>query len=291
MRGIERKIRLWRGVGAAALIGASLSLAACGGEGGESGEKAGGQAGVAGAGGEAGESGESATAPAAAASSAAAAAPVGGETGEAGAVDAYVGLTGGARTAVRFQHLKGFLLAAQASAKAGMVEEAGVLVGQGALEVVDAAPAELPGFTRADLDSIEQLAFQSPTNQKMVDAISKAAFKIDDLQRKGGGIDAELVRRMLALTRGLYGMVLPAAGGVDAVEYQHSFGAVLAAQDALAKAGIGLKAKDPTRYATAQAEMAKLVALWPGPAAPETPATKRDVYAQIARVELALSGM
>lgn len=286
MRGIERKIRLWRGVGAAAVIGASLGLAACGGEGGESGEKAGAaKAGLAGEGGEAGESG--AAAPAAAA----APAPVGGETGEAGAADAYAGLQGGARTAVRFQHLKGFLLAAQASAKAGMVEEAGVLVGQGALEVVDAAPAELPGFARADLDSIEQLAFQSPTNQKMVDAIGKATVKIDDLQRKGGGIDAELVRRMLALTRGLYGQVFPADGGVDTVEYQHSLGAVLAAQDALAKAGIGLKAKDPARYATAQAEMAKLVALWPGPTAPETPTTKRDVLAQIARVELALSGM
>jgi hypothetical protein len=192
---------------------------------------------------------------------------------------------------VRFQHLKGFLLVAQAAAKAGMVEEAGVLVGQGALEVFDAAPTEMPGLTRPDLDAVEQLAFQTPTNQKMNDAIAKASVKIDDLQRKGGGVDSELVRRMLALTRGLYGQVHAEGGGIDSVEYQHAFGAALGAQDALSKAGIALKAKDAARFATAQAEMAKLTALFPGPSAPETPASKRDLFAQIARVELALSGM
>ncbi|MFZ4601344.1 MAG: hypothetical protein ACOYM8_02730 [Caulobacterales bacterium] len=281
MRGLDHRLKLWRGVGAAALVGASLGLAACGGEGGEQGPKSSAQAG-----GEGGESGESAAPPPPPAPAAS-----GGETGEAGAADAYAGLSGGARSAVRFQHLKGFLLVAQAAAKAGMVEEAGVLVGQGALEVFDAAPTEMPGLTRPDLDAVEQLAFQTPTNQKMNDAIAKASVKIDDLQRKGGGVDSELVRRMLALTRGLYGQVHAEGGGIDSVEYQHAFGAALGAQDALSKAGIALKAKDAARFATAQAEMAKLTALFPGPSAPETPASKRDLFAQIARVELALSGM
>jgi hypothetical protein len=52
MRGLDHRLKLWRGVGAAALVGASLGLAACGGEGGEQGPKSSAQAG-----GEGGESG------------------------------------------------------------------------------------------------------------------------------------------------------------------------------------------------------------------------------------------
>jgi hypothetical protein len=37
--------------------------------------------------------------------------------------------------------------------------------------------------------------------------------------------------------------------------------------------------------------MGKLVAIFAGPIAPENPASKRDVLAQIARVELTLSGL
>lgn len=279
MRGIIHRPRLWRSLGAAALVGASLGLAACGGEGGESGET-----GKPAAHGEGGESGEAAAPPPPPPAA-------GGETGEAGAADAYAGLDGGARAAVRFQHLKGFLLVAQKTAEAGAVPEAGILVAQGALEVYDAAPGDLPGLTRSDLDAVEQLAQTTPAPKAFADATRKVEFKLDDLQRKGGGVDAELVRRMLSLTRGLYTEVFPEGGGVDPTEYQHSLGAALAAQDALTKAGIALKAKDPTRYAAAQAEMTKLIALWPSPIPPETPAAKSAVLAQVARVELALSGL
>ena len=282
MRGIERRLKPLSLLGAAALVGAGLGLAACGGEGGESGKKAGAHSSVG------GESGESPPAPAAPTP---AAASTGGETGEAGAADAYAGLTGGARTAMRFQHLKSFFLSAQAAAKAGQAPEAATLIGQGLLEVYDAAPAELPGASRAKLEAVANLGLAEPPDPKFAEAIAKAGYDLDDLQRKGGGIDPELVRRMLALTRGLYGEVFPAAGGVDSTEYSHAYGAALGAQDALAKAAIGLGAKEKTRVDAAKAEMAKLVALFAGPTAPETPATKRDVDAQIARVELALSGL
>lgn len=282
MRGIERRLKPLSVLGAAALVGAGLGLAACGGEGGESGEKAGGHASVG------GEAGESAAAPVAAAP---AAASSGGETGEAGAADAYAGLTGPTRTAVRFQHLKSFLLAAQAAAKAGQPAEASVLISQGLLEVYDAAPAELPGASRTKLDAVAALGMAEPADPKFADAIARAGFELDDLQKKAGGIDPELVRRMLALTRGLYGEVFPEGGGVDATEYSHAYGAALGAQDALAKASIGLASTEKARVDAAKAEMAKLVALFAGPTAPETPASKRDVLAQIARVELALSGL
>src|SRR6202008_3590619 len=92
------QFKLWRTVGAAALLGAAAALPACGQ--GEAGEKAETPAAASApqAGGEAGESaiGES-----------------GGEHGEAGAASAYAGLEGPARTALRLQHLKGFVLVAR----------------------------------------------------------------------------------------------------------------------------------------------------------------------------------
>jgi hypothetical protein len=216
MRGIERRLKPLSLFGAAALVGAGLGLAACGGEGGESGEKAGARASI---GGEGGESGESAGVPVA---SAPVAASAGGESGEAGAADAYAGLAGAPRTAVRFQHLKSFFLAAQAAARGGHQAEASVLISQGLLEVYDAAPAELPGASRAKLDAVAALGLVEPVDPKFADAITKACFEVDDLQKKSGGIDHELVRRMLTLTRGLYGEVFPSGGGVDATEYSHA---------------------------------------------------------------------
>src|SRR5690606_37298468 len=129
-RMIKLKVKQWRAVGVAAGLGL---LAACGGEAGEAGE-----AGGAGEGGEAGEAGASAGAP----SAATAVAPAGGEAGEAGAASAYAGLAGEQLTALRLQHLRGFVMVANAVAGEGQAAEAAVLVQQGLLEVHDPAPGE-----------------------------------------------------------------------------------------------------------------------------------------------------
>ena len=70
-------------------------------------------------------------------------------------------------------------------------------------------------------------------------------------------------------------------GGVDPVEYQHAYGAALAARDVARKAGL----------TAAVPELDRLVGLWPTVEAPEdaaklTPAGQ--VLAQASRVELAL---
>ena len=97
------KLKLWRNVGAAAMV------AACG--------------------------QTSAPAPEPvipAASGEAAIGETGGEGG--GAMSVYAGLSGDQRTALRLQHLKGYVLAAQRIVEGDRPADAGVLVQQGLLE-------------------------------------------------------------------------------------------------------------------------------------------------------------
>jgi hypothetical protein len=70
--------------------------------------------------------------------------------------------------------------------------------------------------------------------------------------------------------------------GVDPIEYQHSLGAALAAQQVLAKAS-------GSKVAAAKPELDKLVAMWPAAVAPEKPTPVGQLSAQASRVELALS--
>jgi hypothetical protein len=259
---IQTQWRLWTAIGVAA-----LALGACspGGEGGEGAAKPG----------QSGEAGESAApkpppppvAP-------------GGEQGEAGAADAYAGLEGAARAGLRLQHLKGFLLIAERALREGQADTGVVLAQQGLLEVADPAPAELAGVDFAPL----RAALEGGDPAKATVAIRAALTAIDHAARAP---DAERVRRMLALTRGLYSEV-NSPEGVDPIEYQHSLGAALSAADALGKLAA---AKPGPAAQRAVVEMDALVKLWLTLTAPEQPASASAVNAAAARVELALSGV
>jgi len=269
-RMIELKAKLWRGVGLAALAAGAVGVVACspGGEGGESAVQ--GEAATGETGGEAGEAakGES-----------------GGEQGEAGAQAGYAGLDGAARTQLRLQHLKGFLLVAQKELEAGRGPEAGALIGQGVLEVHTPAAGDFAGLDVAPINAASgALMDAKPGGAEALRASLRA------IEAKQTASDAETVRRMLRIANGLYsGVVTPA--GVDPVEYQHSLGAALAARDAFARAEPALKAKNAAHAAEAKTELDRLIALWPASQAPDAPAPTAQVAAQISRVELALSGL
>ncbi|MFZ4069888.1 MAG: hypothetical protein ACOYJ6_07255 [Caulobacterales bacterium] len=260
---IQTRWKLWTAVGVAA-----LALGACspGSEGGEGAAKPGQS-------GEAGESPAPAPPPAPAATG-------GGEQGEAGAADAYAGLEGAARTGLRLQHLKGFLLIADRALRDGQGDAGVVLAQQGLLEVADPAPGELGGLDFGAL----RAALEGGDPGKVSAALRAALAAID---KAASSPDAERVRRMLALTRGLYGEV-NSPEGVDPIEYQHSLGAALAAADALGKLAA---AKPGPAAQRAVAEMDGLVKLWPALTAPDRPAPASAVNAAAARVELALSGV
>lgn len=272
---IKITLKHWRAAGLAA--GLSM-VAACGGEGG-----AGGEAGEAGEGGEAGEAGASAPAP----SSATATAPAGegGEAGEAGAASAYAGVSGDQLTALRLQHLRGFVMAASAVAAEGQTAEAAVLVQQGLLEVYDPAPAEF-GSLNADL---VRAATDGSLDQTQLTARLRAAEA--EIARAEGSLDvddAALVARMIDISTGLYQSVNQ-GDFVDPIEYQHSMGAALAAQSALSAGASELRGENARAFTEAQAEVQRFVALWREPVAPEQPASYAQVLAQGSRVRLALS--
>ena len=264
---IELKAKLWRGVGLAALAVGVVGLAACspGGEGGASGQH--------------GEAGEAATPPPPAPTSA------GGESGEAGTNLVYDNLSPTERTQLRLQHLKGFLLIAGKERDAGHAPEAGALIGQGVLEVYTPAAADFAGL---DVGAIEKASGLLMDGKPNGGAALQTALSV--ISAKQGAADAELVRRMLRVTGGLYSGV-NGADGVDPIEYQHSQGAALSTLDAFARAEPALRAKNPARASEAKTELARLVALWPSVQAPDTPAPAAQVNAQISRVELALSGL
>lgn len=257
-----------------ASVAAVLSLAACGGEGGEAGH---------GPGGEAGESGEGQVAapPAPVVS-----APSGGEAGEAGAASAYVGLSGDQLTALRIQHLKGFLMAAERVAGVGKPLEAGILVQQGMLEVYDPA-AEQFGAVNA---AIVRAAGESDgLSAEQVSARIAAAEA--ELDRASSGLEIDhaiLAARMVDIATGLYQGVVQ-EGFVDPIEYQHSMGAAYAARDALIAGESELKRRNARAYRDARAELDRMIALWPTVEASESTVPYAQVLAQGSRVRLALS--
>lgn len=265
--------RSWRTAGAAAVLG----LAACGGEAGEG--RAGGEAGETG---ESGEAGVSAPAP----SPATATAPLGGEAGEAGAATAYAGLSGDQLTALRLQHLKGFVMAAARVVEEDQPLEAGVLVSQGLLEVYDVAPDQ---FGSLDVSVIRAAADGTNLNRaQMMQRIRASDAEIDRAMAELDADHAVLTVRMIDIATGLYQGVVQ-EDFVDPIEYQHAMGAALAARDALASGQRELRGENVRAYSQAQHEINRFVALWRTPSAPEDPAPYRDVLAQGSRVRLALS--
>jgi hypothetical protein len=263
---IAWKFKGWRAVG----VAGALSMAACGGEGGATG-------GEGGEGGEAGEAGASAPAP----SPATATAPVGegGEAGEAGAASAYAGVSGEQLTALRLQHLRGFVLIAERIAGSDAAA-AGVLVQQGLLEVYDVAPTE---FGSLNVDLVRAAADGSAAHLRAARTeIDRASGALTDVDH------AALAARLVDISTGLY-QAVNHADYVDPIEYQHSLGAALAAKDALSAGATELRGENARAFSDAQNEINRFVALWATPVAPERPATYQQVLTQGSRVRLALS--
>ena len=249
------RLKLWRSTGLAAM---ALSLAACGDQ----------------------PSGDAdAPAPSALPAASAPTAPTaGGEAGEAGAASAYAGGNGAQRTALRLQHLKGFVLIAQRVAQGGANDEATALIGQGLLEVYDSAPpAEFGGLDVTPVRAAAGDATQIGAALAAIDA-ARAPVEADS---------AALAARMADIAAGLYqGVVLP--DGVDPIEYQHSFGAALAARDALTANETALRAENAAAYEAALAEADRFITLWPQTTPTTAPASHRDVLAAASRLRLAL---
>jgi len=245
--------KLWTSTAAALVMGASL--AACG-EAGEAGEAGAAPTAGAPAAGEGGEGGAE-----------------GGAGGEAGAQAAYVGVPAESRVGLRLAHLEGFFLIAQQQ-KDG-AEAAAALAGQGMLEVFDAQP---DAFRSAGVDeAVLKKAAETGAPADLAAAIAT----IEAAKAKAGGDALAIAKGQLSIAAGLYNGVI-VDGGVDPIEYQHSLGAALSAKKVL-------DASSDPKAAAAKAEVAKLIALWPAPAAPEKPTPVAQVAAQASRAELALN--
>lgn len=276
---IAWKLRTWRTAGAALAL---TALAACGGEGG-----AGGEAGEAGEDG--GEAGEAAiTAPATTASVSPAG---GGEAGEAGAATAYAGLSGQALTALRVQHLKGFVMAASRilddeAGFRGSPEQAALLVQQGLLEVYEPAAAD---FGALDVTPLREAAAGSKLSRaEMVQRLRASQAALEGATASPDINEADIVARMVDIATGLYQHVL-VDGQADPIEYQHSMGAALAARAMLVQHQNELRRRNMGAYSRALAELNRFNALWPSRDPPAEPATYREVLVQGSRVRLALS--
>lgn len=282
---IEFKPRMWTlmGVSAMALVGA----AACqpGGEAGTSaadGEKA---AASSTAGEGEGEGAKPAPAPAAA--------RAGGESGEAGAANAYSNVDPASWLGLRVSHLSGFLLVAQKSFEAGQVDEASVLIAQGLLEVYQPDAAELDSKVKDLKPSYEAVvtAIDGKKSKAEIEAAFAKAFKVTQAARSSAAAsDSDVIKGMLGIASGLYsGVVHP--DGNDPTEYQHAYGAVLAAEQAFKNAQGKLASKDEKRTAQLAKDVVALVALFPSATIPEAPAATAAVTAAASRAELALSGI
>lgn len=287
---ITFRLKQWRTLGVAAT---TLGMVACGNPG-----EGGGEAGGEGGNGEGGEAavGENngatpATPPPSNETGEAAVGEGGGEHGEAGVISAYAGVAGEARTALRIQHLRGFVMAAAKVVEdrgsfSGEPADAAILVQQGLLEVYDPAPGE---FGTLDVTALrEAAAGTSFTRAQMMQRLRVAQ---EELTRAISLLDydhAQLVVRMVDISAGLYQNVL-IDGVADPIEYQHSMGAALAAQQALLLGQDEMTRENRGAYSRAVGELNRFVAMWPSREPPANPATYRDILVQASRVRLALS--
>jgi|GEM_PF-694908 len=283
--------RLWTTAGSAALIAGALAACSPGGEAGEAGKTASGATVAGETGGESGGEGKAASL--AAPVAAAAAGESGG--GEAGAATAYAGLDANAALGLRLEHLRGFILVAREAYGDGKApEEASALIGQGYLEVYDPAAGSFAAIGNTEVKAAGDAlvaALDKATDKAAIGAAFARAFTALDKAAPKEASAKAITEGLLTITTGLYTGVVSKEGDVDAIEFQHSYGAALAALDTLTKNKASLSAKDGARYDRAMGEMQKFVALWGGPTAPEKPPSLASVQAQASRIELALSGL
>jgi hypothetical protein len=177
---------------------------------------------------------------------------------------AYASVPANSRMALRLAHLKAYVLAASQQVEP---TAAAALVSQGMLEVYDAQPGAFSGA------GLEEGVLRAAAARGSPADLQAALSGLTAAQAKAGGDPAAVLRAMTGLTAGLYDSAL--SGGVDNLEYQHSFGAALAARD--------LAANDP-RLTKARPDLDKLVALWPSPNPPARPTPAETVDAQAAQI-------
>jgi hypothetical protein len=141
------------------------------------------------------------------------------------------------------------------------------------LEVYDAQPG---AFRDVDLS---ESTLRTAAAHGTPDGLRAALTALGGAQ--AGGDQRAVVRSMVRLADGLYGGVSN-GGGVDALEYQHSLGAALAARDLAASSA-------DARLSKAKADLDHWVALWPGPVPPATPVPAATVDAMTVRIIADLS--
>jgi hypothetical protein len=251
---IEFRPKLWTGASAAVLLAAGAGLDAC-------------------------SKGSHATAPVSISSTpVAAAVGEGGEGGaegggEAGAQQAFNAIPGPSKPALRLGQLKGFVLIAQRQTAGA--EAAGILLSQGLTETFDKQKA---AYVALGVDeTILRKAAKSGTKADLQAALDN----ISHAQTKAGGDDAAVVKGLVDIAAGLYkGAIQP--DSIDPVDYQHSLGAAMAAQE------LAAGSKDAKAHA-AKADVDALVKLWPALSAPDKPTPASQILAQASRIELELS--
>lgn len=270
--------KIWAGLGTVALLGAGV--AACGDNPFQKTDPA----------------AATASADAGAAPSTAATTPLAsgeGAGGEAGADSAYGSIPAHSAVMLRYQHLKGFVLAAQVAHKAGKSDDASLLIQQGVLEVLRPQAAALSATPQG---AKVQPALDQATaalDGKTPDAaarIQAALNAIDQASVEAGGDALAVMLAMVSITDGLYQGVL-VDGVVDPTEYQHSMGAALATLDMLQKARPILQKSDAARYLQARSYIEELVGFWPSVTPPKDLIAPSRVAAQASRIELTLSGI
>lgn len=213
----------------------------------------------------------------------------GAEHGEAGVAAAFAGLEGPARTAMRLQQLKGFVLVAQRVNESATAPEAGALVGQGLLEVYDPAKDQFGAFDATAVRAAETAGGENKPKAQVATALASAEAAIDQAQGSLGAINhADVAARMVDLSTGLYGNVIQPEFN-DPTEYLHSLGAALSAKEALVNGERALRAQNRAAYEEGLRELDRLIALWPAATVPDAPTPNAQVLAQASRVRLALS--
>jgi hypothetical protein len=174
------------------------------------------------------------------------------------------------RTGLRMAHLQSYFLVAALLADQ---TAAASLASQGMLEVYDGQAGTMDSL-RPDEGVLRRASVRgSPAD------ISGALQVLQAGQAKVGGDRKVIARSMTGLAAGLYDSALNGAG-VDALEYQRSLGAVLAAQ--------ALADSDPN-LAKAQADLKALAALWPSVLPPAHPTPASQIHDLAARVRADLA--
>lgn len=251
---IEFRPKLWTGVSAAMLLTTGLGLDACSKQ-------------------------DKAAAPVTvSASPVTAAVGEGGEGGaegggEAGAQQAFDTIPGPSKPALRLAQLKGFLLIA--AKQTDGPEAGGILLGQGLLETFDKNPQSYKVL------GVDEALLRKAAKTGAKADLQAALDNITEAQKKAGGDDAAVIKGMVDIAAGLYKGAVT-AGSTDPIDYQHSLGAALAAQEIVTRT-------QDSKARGAKADVDALVKLWPTLSAPEKPTPAGQVSAQASRIELALS--